>query len=127
MDKMFEVNLEAKDGVRLDELFNQLKLMKDFNRLLDDSTSITFNRCKLTAGFYDNYSEFEELYIAVMSGDKEKIINHVKDTLSKYQDNEAVFSAITNITSSLKLHGIEFTDEEKEELDKVWKNKRFSK
>ena len=113
MDEVFVVNLELKGG-DIVETFRRLKELQKKDSVFNDSTTISFFHVKLTAGFYETFEEFADLVQAVISKNKEGIINHVKKVFPKYADNEELNPALFNIIISSQKLGMSFTDEEED-------------
>ena len=125
MSRCFKVDLKIENGYTLLMVFDAMKRMQQESDLIDESVTISYgDRIKITAGLYDSFDELDDLFMSIICCDKELIKKHVKDVLSKYQDSDAVESAIDNICESMEHMNHKFSFEEKEELIKSASIKR---
>ncbi len=117
MGSSYQMDLKVKDGCTLKMVFKAMKKMQQEGNVVDDSTTISYgDNITLTAGFYENFDEFFELFISIIWNDKEQIKSHVQNVLSKYVDCGEILTAIDNICRSMQREKHALTEEEKEEL-----------
>lgn len=118
MGSSYQVDLKVKNGCTLKMVFNAMKMMQqEGNTAIDNSVTISYgDNITLTAGFYEDFSEFFDLFMAIIYNDKELIKNHAKNVLSKYMDTGEIPIAITNICKSMAREKHELNNDEIEEL-----------
>jgi hypothetical protein len=120
MGKCFNIDLRVKNGHTLILVFDAMKLLQQESSIVDESVTISYDdKIKLTAGIYDNFEEFDDLFMSVVWCDKEMIKKHVSEYISKYPDDEIKKSAIDNICESMERMNHGFSDYEKEDLIKL--------
>jgi hypothetical protein len=127
MQKCFQVDLRLKDGFTRAMAFDAMKQMQQESSLIDESITISYDYITLTAGFYDNFYDFDDLFLAVVCKDKELIKNHVKEFFPNIQDQDVRNAAINNICESLRRYNdgrVFFLTSEIEELKKISIGKR---
>ena len=74
MVRCFQVDLKIKDGYTRQMVFAAMKQMQQACNLIDESTTLSDDYyIKLTAGFYENYEDFDDLFMSVLSKDMEMI------------------------------------------------------
>ena len=120
MGKSFNVDLRVKNGCTLLMVFDAMKRLQQESSLIDKSVTISYDdRIKITAGLYNTFDEFDDLFMSVVFCDKELIKRHVSEILSKCDDSELVESAINNICDSMEHMKHGYRCDEKEELLKL--------
>ena len=120
MGKCFKINLQVENGYTLPLVFDAMKRLQQESSIIDESITISYDeKVKITAGLYDSYEEFDDLFMSIIWCDKELIKKHVSEVLSKYQEPETIKSAIDNIFESMEHMEHEFSEEEKDELIKL--------
>ena len=120
MGKCFKVDLRVKSGCTLLMVFDAMKRLQQESELIDDSVTISYDdKIKITAGMYNSFDEFDDLFMSIVFGDKELIENHVSKVLSNYKESEAIESAIDNICESMNKMNYKYTSKEKEDLFKL--------
>lgn len=127
MVRCFQVDLRLKDGFTRIMAFDVMKQMQQESKFIDESVTISYDYITLTAGFYDNFYDFDDLFTSVICKDKELIKSHVKEYFPNIQDSDVRNTAINNICESLRLHnnGREvFNSSEIEELKGLSVEKR---
>ena len=128
MGRCFDVDLKINNGYTLLMVFDAMKRLQQESELIDESVTITYDdKIKLTAGLYNTFDEFNDLFMSVIYTDKELIKRHVSEVLSKYQESDVIGSAIDNICESMNHMNHmnhKYSDEEKEELVKLVNSKK---
>ena len=125
MGRCFNVDLKINDGYTLLMVFDAMKRLQQESELIDESVTITYDdKIKLTAGLYNTFDEFDDLFMSIIYTDKELIKRHVTEVLSKYQESDVIGSAIDNICESMNHMNHKYSDEEKEELVKLVNSKK---
>lgn len=120
MRRCYGVNFEMRGGSYLKMVFEAMKKVQAETDLVDDSATISYDeKTKLTAGFYDNYDDFDDIFYAVLTSDKELIKRHVEKCFPTCDDPDVKEDALKNIYNAMKSLGNEFTNEEYEELKKL--------
>ena len=120
MGKCFQVDLKVNCSYTLLMVFEAMKQMQKECSLIDESVTISFDdKIKLTAGFYDDFETFYDLFMSVLYNDKEFIMKHVRTVFPNYLDSGVIDLAVNNIIESLNLLDKGLTREEKEELIKL--------
>ena len=112
MDEGFVINLELKGSVDVVKTFRRLKELQKKDIVFNHFTKKTVFQLRITAGFYETLEEFVDLVQAIVSKDKDGIINHVKKVFPKYAGKDALYPALFDIYFSSHSLGISFTDEE---------------
>ncbi len=120
MVRCYQVDLRVNGGFTLAMAFEAMKKMQQETDLIDESVTISYDdKVRLTAGFYDNFEQFFDLFSSVLWNDKEFIKKHVSSSFPKCLDPEVIELAIKNIAKSMNKLKYDFTDKDKEELLKL--------
>lgn len=120
MRRCYDVNFEMKGGAYLRMVFDAMKRVQEESELVDDSATITYDSSvKLTAGFYKNSDDFDDLFMSVITCDKELIKRHVEKYFPMINDPDVKEGALNNICNSMDSLGKGFTVDEYEELKKL--------
>ncbi len=103
MVRCFQVDLKIKDGYTRLMAFAAMKQMQQDCDLIDESTTLSDDYyITLTAGFYANYEDYNDLFMSVLSKDKEMIKKHVKNYFPNIEDPDTKKAAINNICESTR-------------------------
>ena len=103
MVRCFQVDLKIKDGYTRQMVFAAMKQMQQACNLIDESTTLSDDYyIKLTAGFYENYEDFDDLFMSVLSKDMEMIKKHVEKYFPNIEDPDTKKAAINNICESTR-------------------------
>ena len=103
MVRCFHVDLKIKDGYTRLMAFAAMKQMQHDCDLIDESTTLSDDYyITLTAGFYENYEDYDDLFMSVLSKDKEMIKKHVKKYFPNIEDPDTKKAAIKKFTEELK-------------------------
>ena len=126
MGSSYEVNLKVKDGCTLEMVFDAMKMMQqEGNPAIDNGVTISYrDNITLTAGFYEDFNELFDLFLAIVWNDKEQIKSHVQNVLSKYVDCGEILTAINNICKSMAREKHELNNDEIEELYALCKGRK---
>ena len=124
MRRCFKMDLRVDNGCTLLMVFDAMKRMQQESSLIDESVSISYDdKIKITAGLYNNFDEFDDIFMSIIFHDKELIKKHVKEVISQCQDSDVVKSAIDNICKSMENSDYKYSEEEKEELYRLANSK----
>ena len=117
MERCFQIDLRTNKGYTLLMVFNAMKEMQQESNLIDDSVTISYDdKIRLTAGFYDSFDDFDDLFMSVLFKDKE--LNYFPNI----QDPDVRKAAFWNVFASLRrvCNGkIDFSASEIEELERL--------
>ena len=104
-------------------VFDAMKEMQQESNLIDDSVTISYDeKIRLTAGFYDSFDDFYDLFMSVLFKDKELIKKHIINYFPNIQDPDVRKAAFRNVFASLRrvCNGeIDFSASEIEELERL--------
>ena len=115
MGKSYKIDLEIENGYALLMGFDAMKKLQQESSLIDEQATISYKeKVKITAGLYDTFEELDDIFMSIITRDKELVKKHISDVLSTEEDPEVKRAAIENICESMKNMNQEFSKKEKE-------------